>query len=297
MYPIRRLIPIILPKERYTDRFDQPSAFVDTNPSMFIRPDGGVTLLVRRVNYRKYADKTFSLGSFPSQSKYVVATGNVRDLSRWDWTPLRTEYGIPTYRTYWSGPEDIRFLSEREIIATIPECNPSGNPAIFRARLEGSVMNSVEPCYPNETEKNWMPFKDHESRTKVVYSVSPLRMKDVTTAEMTDYGEFPELTGYHGSTNGVPYMSDHRLFLIHVNRERSFHRWLLFHPSKKTVQVSDEFTFFQHSYIEFPVSLCEYAGKLYVSMGVNDEAAYILEIEVAPTFQEKLIGDIPILSG
>ena len=297
MYPIRRLIPIILPKERYTDRFGEPNALVDTNPSMFIRPDGGVTLLVRRVNYRKYADKTFSLGSFPSQSKYVVATGNVRDLSRWTLEPLLIEYGIPTYRTYWSGPEDIRFLSESEIIATIPECNPSGNPAIFRARLEGSVMHSVEPCYPNETEKNWMPFTDHNSATKVIYSVSPFRMKDVATAEIINCGELPELAGYHGSTNGVPYMGDHRLFLIHVNRERSFHRWLLFHPSKKTVQVSDEFTFFQHSYIEFPVSLCEYAGKLYVSMGVNDEAAYILEIDVAPRFQEKLIGDIAILNG
>ena len=122
-------------------------------------------------------------------------------------------------------------------------------------------------------------------------------LKDVVTTEIINCGELPELVGYHGSTNGVPYMGDHRLFLIHVNRERSFHRWLLFHPSKKTVQVSDEFTFFQHSYIEFPVSLCEYAGKLYVSMGVNDEAAYILEIEATPRFQEKLIGDIPILNG
>lgn len=289
MYPIRQRFPIVLPKERYTDRFGEPSAFVDTNPSMYIHRDGAVTLLVRRVNYRKYADKTFSLGSFPSQSKYVVAKGNVGDLSRWTFEPMLIEYGVPTYRTYWVGPEDIRFLSENTVIATIPECNPSGNPAIFRARLDGSVMNSVKPCYPNTTEKNWMPYTDHESTTKVLYSVSPLRMKDVTAAEIINCGEFAELAGYHGSTNGVSYKGDHRLFLIHVNRERSYHRWLLFHPSKKTVQVSDEFVFFQHSYIEFPVSLCEYGGKLYVSMGINDEAAYILELD-APTFPQKLTG-------
>ena len=45
------------------------------------------------------------------------------------------------------------------------------------------------------------------------------------------------------------------------------------------------------------MSLCEYAGKLYVSMGVNDEAAYILEIDVAPRFQEKLMVDVAILNG
>lgn len=291
MYPIKRIVPLIFPKERYTDRFGEPNAFVDTNPSMFIRTDGEVTLLVRRVNYRKYADKTFSLGSFPSQSKYVVAKGNVGDLSRWTSEPMLIEYGIPTYRSYWVGPEDIRFLSENTVIATIPECNPSGNPAIFRARLDGSVMNSVKQCYPNTTEKNWMPYTDHESTTKVLYSVSPLRMKDVEAAEMTECGEFAELTGYHGSTNGVSYKGDHRLFLVHVNRERSYHRWLLFHPSKKTVQVSDEFVFFQQSYIEFPVSLCEHGGKLYVSMGVNDEAAYILEVD-APIFPQKLTGNV-----
>ena len=291
MYPIRQRFPIVLPKERYRDRFGEPSAFLDTNPSMYIHKDGTVTLLVRRVNYRKYADKTFSLGSFPSQSKYVIAKGNVGDLSRWTFEPMLIEYGVPTYRSYWVGPEDIRFLSENTVIATIPECNPSGNPAIFRARLDGSVMNSVKPCYPNTTEKNWMPYTDHDSTTKVLYSVSPLRMKDVEAAEIINCGEFAELAGYHGSTNGVSYKGDHRLFLIHVNRERSYHRWLLFHPSKKTVQVSDEFVFFQHYYIEFPVSLCEYAGKLYVSMGVNDEAAYILELD-APTFPQKLTGAV-----
>jgi hypothetical protein len=107
----------------------------------------------------------------------------------------------------------------------------------------------------------------------------------------------PELEGYHGSTNGIVYMGDYRLFLVHVNRERTYHRWLLFHPSKKTVEVSDEFVFFQHSYIEFPLSLCDHGETLYVSLGVNDEAGYILEIDVWPTFQEKLIRDVAILTG
>lgn len=294
MYPIKRIVPLIFPKQQYKDRFGEPNAFVDMNPSMFIRPDGKVTLLVRRVNYRKYADKQFSLGSYPSQSKYLVATGNVADLTRWHIEPLRIHYGTMTYPTYWSGPEDIRFITENQVLATIPECNPSGQPAMFEASLEGSQMHSVRPCHPRETEKNWMPYTEN----RVVYSLSPFRVKGILEPELeTVECNLPELEGYHGSTNGVPYRGDHRLFLVHINRERTYHRWLLFDPSKKTVQVSDEFVFFQHSYIEFPLSLCEHGGKLYVSLGVNDEAAYILEIDVPPTFQEKLIGDVAILNG
>lgn len=298
MYPVRRIVPLVFPKQQYKDRFGEPNAFVDMNPSMFIRPDGEVLLLVRRVNYRKYADKQFSLGSYPSQSKYLVATGNIADLTRWHTEPLRIQYGTMTYPTYWSGPEDIRFTRENQVLATIPECNPSGQPAIFQASLEGSVMHSVKSCHPREMEKNWMPYTDSLGQQRVVYSLFPFRTKGILEPELeTVECNLPELEGYHGSTNGIVYMGDYRLFLIHINRERTYHRWLLFHPSKKTVQVSDEFVFFQHSYIEFPLSLCDHGEKLYVSLGVNDEAAYILEIDVAPTFQEKLIRDIPILSG
>ena len=298
MYPVKRVVPLVFPKHQYKDRFGEPNAFVDMNPSMFIRPDGQLTVLVRRVNYRKYADKQFSLASYPSQSKYLVATGSVTDLTRWHLEPLRVHYGMMTYPTYWSGPEDIRFVAENQVIATIPECNPTGNPAIFQGRLEGAVMNSVEPCYPNDIEKNWMPYTDSMGQQRVIYSLSPLCIKHIRTPE-TERVEcnLPELKGYHGSTNGIVYMGDYRLFLVHVNRERTYHRWLLFHPSKKTVEVSDEFVFFQHSYIEFPLSLCDHGEKLYVSLGVNDEAGYILEIDVWPTFQENLIKDVAILTG
>jgi hypothetical protein len=293
-HPVRRVVPLILPKEQYRDRFGEPAAFVDMNPSMYIRRDGQVIVLVRRVNYRKYADKQFSLGSYPSESKYMSARGNMDDLTHWNIEPLRIDYGLATYPTYWKGPEDIRFISETRLIATIPECNPSGNPAIFQAVLDGSVLKSFEPCYPNETEKNWMPFMDEKGRLRVVYSVSPFRIKDIKENTVETLGvHLPELEGYHGSTNGIPYMDIYRLFLIHINRERSYNRWLLFHPGKKTVQFSNEFTFFQYSYIEFPVSLSTYKGSLYVSIGVNDEAAYILEVD-APVFPENLMETVRV---
>jgi hypothetical protein len=278
MYPILKVSPIILPKERFTDKYGEPNAFVDMNPSMHISKEGDVTLLVRRVNYRKYADGRFTLGRYPSESKYVVAKGAIADLSRLEVNPMRIEYGIPTYSALWKGPEDIRFVNEHDVIATIPECNPNGNPSIFKARFgDDYTLKNVENCFPNGTEKNWMPYEDAESM--VIYSVSPFRIKHLKADDIETLPiHIPGLEGYHGSTNGVAYMDDTRIFLIHVNRERTYHRWLLFDPSKKTAKASREFTFFQHSYIEFPVSLCKYGKSLYVSMGVNDEAAFVLEV-------------------
>jgi hypothetical protein len=37
--------------------------------------------------------------------------------------------------------------------------------------------------------------------------------------------------------------------------------------------------FFAHSYIEFPCSLCEYNDTLFVSLGLNDDKAFVLELE------------------
>ena len=283
MYPIRKISPIILPKERFSDKHGEPNAFVDMNPSMYISKEGDVTLLVRRVNYRKYADGHFTLGRYPSESKYVVAKGSIADLSHLEVHPMKVEYGLQIYRALWIGPEDIRFIDRNNVIVTIPECNPSGSPSVFKARLsDDNTLKNVELCFPNDREKNWMPYEDVDSM--VIYSLSPFRIKhlkgdDIETLPI----DLPELEGYHGSTNGIKYMGDFRLFLVHVNRERTYHRWLLFHPVKKTAKVSREFVFFQHSYIEFPVSLCEYGGNLHVSMGVNDEASFVLEV-AAPTF-------------
>ena len=277
-------MPIILPKDRFSDKYGEPCSFVDMNPSMYINSSGGVTLLVRRVNYRRYSDGRFSRSRFPSESKYVVAKGHIDDLNRLEVTPMEINYGIDTYDALWKGPEDIRFVNEYCIIATIPECSPSRNPNIFCGVVANFRLAHVEPCSPNLTEKNWMPYDDDFSGPKVIYSLSPFCIKSVKHDDREILPiDLDALTGYHGSTNGIRYQTEYRLFLVHVNRERTYHRWLLFHPGNKTAKVSDEFVFFQHSYIEFPVSLCEHGGSLYVSIGVNDEAAFVLEVG-SPTF-------------
>jgi hypothetical protein len=193
---------------------------------------------------------------------------------------LTVNWSIPSYPTYWLGIEDIRFCNESTILFACPEKNPSGNPCMFRGILEESSVHSIVRCEPSVVEKNWMPFT-YNTESSVIYTVSPFQIKSILTDTKTviSLPDTLELNGYHGSTNGIPYKDNSRLFLIHINKERTFHKWLLFYPETNQIQCSKPFVFFQYSYIEFPCSLCEYNGMLYVSLGVNDDKAYILTIE------------------
>ena len=246
------------------------------NPSLFIDADGNAKILVRRVDYQKFRDKQFILYNTSSHSSYLLLTGHMKDrIDSFRVEEIHIDFGMPSYPTYWYGLEDIRFMDETTILVTVPECNPSGQPRIYKATLQGSRIHSFVLCSPHQIEKNWMPFTDLEGNTKVIYSVHPLRIKDVETEAYEDWESHEDLKDYHGSTNGISYGSM-RLFLIHVNQERTHHRWLLLNLETRSIQYSKPFTFFRHSYIEFPLSLCEWNGKLWISMGVNDDRAFIV---------------------
>jgi hypothetical protein len=190
----------------------------------------------------------------------------------------------PSYPTYWLGMEDIRFCDSNTVLLTVPEKNPSsGNPCIFKGVMDGSTIHSIIKCEPSNVEKNWMPYIDTDTSKKVIYNVNPFQIKSIetNTLETISLNSTLEkdLENYHGSTNGIVYNTHWRLFLIHINKERTYHRWLIYNPTTKEVRVSNPFVFFQYSYIEFPCSLCEYQGVYYISLGVNDDKAYILTVE------------------
>ena len=205
--------------------------------------------------------------------------GHVTDIQNPDNFTIRkllVSSTINKYPTYWTGLEDIRFVTEHVVIVTVPEFNPRGNPSIFRATIDGDTIHSFVPCFPNNIEKNWMPLSPDE----VIYSVYPLVIKHIVDDQkrtlVTSSDTTKLLEGYHGSTNGIPY-NDSTLFLTHINKERSYHRWILVNFNTNEVSVSDEFVFFKYAYIEFPCSLCVYNGRYFVSLGVNDCKAFIFE--------------------
>lgn len=280
IHHIVNITPIILPEVLFKDRFNNTNLYVDMNPSIHISESGNVKILVRRVNYRKFYNRDFILYEHKSNSIYALLTGTLDDkpinLEGFSVSTLENLYSIPTYPTYWTGIEDIRFIDGSTILTTIPECNPSGQPAIFRATLDNKV-HSHTICSPSTIEKNWMPYIDHTGTPKVIYSLFPLTIKSIDTDDRQVLAHIPALEGYHGSTNGIVYKKC-RLFLIHINKTRTYHRWLLFNPSTQAIKVSEPFTFFKYSHIEFTCSLASFKERIFVSIGVNDSSAFILEL-------------------
>jgi hypothetical protein len=285
IFPTIAVTPIYLPQRQFRDSYGNPNAYIPMNPSMHITPEGEVTLLIRSVNYRKYKDKQFTLYEKPwSTSSYTILRGQMTANRPFQYDGFKQdelvlEYNQPTYSSYWKGMEDIRFIKNDQVLVTIPEFNPGGNPSIFMATIDSNRISFCIPCEPSITEKNWMPYD--EENPMVIYSVEPFLIKEILDPEFTTVDTNLSLKGYHGSTNGIPFKDGFQLFLIHTSRDISYHRWLLFHPDTHATRVSSEFIFFRNTYIEFPCSLCQWDGRIFLSLGVNDDSAFIVEVTVA----------------
>jgi hypothetical protein len=284
LFPKKQVYPVIVPQICFNDKYNNTNSFVEMNPSLYISDTGEIIILVRCVNYRKFFDKQFTMYEHHSYSHYYILRGQIQhgeqlDIENYSINRLGHEYFRPTYPSYWKGLEDVRFINEKQIIAIVPECNPGGNPSLFCATLDGSLLHSFVECKPNKLEKNWMPFDTN----KVIYSLDPFIVKDVlednkTEICLTDETKL-QLKGYHGSTNGVKYDNNYTLFLIHINRDKVYHKWLLFNPNTHEIKLSSEFIFFNRAYIEFTCSLGMYNDRVFISVGVNDDKAYIIETD------------------
>lgn len=279
------IFPIIIPTHFYRDRFGNPNSFVEMNPSLYINSrDGSYTILVRTVNYLKYKNKSFQIYGDSSRSIYSIIRGmfenNKMNLDNCIVESLDIQYNIPTYHSLWYGVEDIRFIDENTVLACIPECNKS-SPCIFKGQIVNNILTSFVKCEPSVTEKNWMPYMDSDGCFKIVYSVSPFIIKSVVNddrEEMMICNEIKEeLEGWHGSSNGIDFFGE-TLFLIHKNKDRVVNRWLLLNSKGKFVTFSKEFVFFKDSYFEFVCSLAQYNNKIFVSLGINDNKAFIIEL-------------------
>ena len=283
IFPKKDIIPIIIPQLYFQDIYNNTNNYVEMNPSLFIEENGNVIILVRCVNYKKFNNKQFILYETNSNSVYYILKGNIKDrekldIENFEYKILEFEYNLPTYPTYWFGLEDIRFINSNTILVNVPELNEGGKPSIFKAELNENKITNFMPCKPNSnTEKNWMPYNDE----KVIYSLHPFMIKNI---EDDLIEEIPiseslkdKLKGYHGSTNGITINNDEKLFLIHINREKTYHRWLLLNIKTNDIELSEEFLFFKNTYIEFTCSLSMFKNRIFVSLGINDDKAFIIE--------------------
>ena len=310
IFPKKDIIPIFLPPICLIDKHNKYGSYHEMNPSLYISTDGNVTILIRCVNYEKTvfspqynklicpSGYISSLYENKSNSIYYILNGTLTendkfDIENYECNLLSVNYNLPTYNTYWTGIEDIRFFDSGKILTTVPELNRQGNPSIFTAELSGNIVSNFVSCVPDHMEKNWMPYLDKDNTFKVIYSVSPFVIKSIEEDNLIeiDIDEVlrEELEGYHGSTNGINGINginsinginntnkNKRLFLIHKGAKT--HRWLIFNIESNSIMVSKEFSFFSHTYIEFICSLSHFNDRYFISIGINDKKAFIIEI-------------------
>ena len=287
IFPKKDTIPLIIPQIFFKDKYNNLNSYIEMNPSMNIDENGNTIILVRCVNYKKYSLKDYTLYDEISNSVYYILEGKINndklDIENFDYKILNYNYNLPIFPTYWKGLEDIRFINKDTILVNIPELHEGGKPSIFKAEINNNIIQNFTACKPNKVaEKNWMPYLDNVTNiNKVIYSLNPFIIKSIENDEFEEIELSEELKkkleGYHGSTNGIEINKYERLFLIHINKEKTIHRWLLFHTHSKTIVVSEEFTFFKNSYIEFSCSLNKYKNRIFLTIGVNDNKAFIIE--------------------
>jgi len=286
------IIPIIIPSINFVDKYDNINSFIEMNPSIYINEKGYVTILVRCVNYQKFINKNFILLENKSKSIYYILKGNIYKnnklvLDDFICKNLEFNFNLPRFDSYWLGLEDIRFINENQILAIVPELNKGGNPSIFKAEIdnENNKVKNFEECFPNLLEKNWMPYEE-DGIEKVIYSLCPFKIKTIDKNDIEELNICnkisKKLEGYHGSTNGIYFEKNifERLFLIHINRDKTYHRWLLFNLKTHEINLSEEFVFFNHSYIEFTCSLVKWDERVFISLGVNDNKSFIIEVNI-----------------
>jgi hypothetical protein len=287
IFPKKDIIPIILPQICFKDKYNDTNNYYEMNPSIYIDENGDTIILVRCINYKKFFSKEFTLYEKKSNSIYYILKGKINNeeklnIEDFNIEILEFEYNLPIFETYWKGLEDIRFIDKNTILVNVPELNLNGVPSIYKADLNNNKITNFVACNPNDkTEKNWLPYFDENNENKVIYGLNPFLIKSIETShfeeiELTEILK-KKLEGYHGSTNGIEINKYERLFLVHINKEKTIHRWLLFDIISKNIIVSEEFLFFKNSYIEFNCSLSKYNDRFFISIGVNDDKAYIIE--------------------
>jgi hypothetical protein len=274
------IVPLICPQRTFVDRRQAPNAFCDMNPSLYVHENGMMTVLVRQVNYRKFVNRSFVVGQDASVSKYTLLRG--KDCNDMKAEDIVFDYGqFPRFDVCWKGMEDVRFVTDKKLLVTVPECNVFRNPCIFLAELDQNVIRLTTALQPSIQEKNWMPFL-HNQEMLVVYSVQPLVIKSLVADDRKQINLDPEfadaLKNYHGSTNGVPF-EEGLLFLVHKDDgSKTEHRWMFLQckPEFRITKLSRPFSFLQYSYIEFPCSLAWKQKELAVALGVNDDKAFLI---------------------
>jgi hypothetical protein len=304
-----KLAPLILPH-------DLTSGMGLMNPSIFIDDDGDILVNIRHVNYTLYhseGDQRFfsPWGPLsylhPEKDQRLVTTNYLcrldKDLNIINYTEV--DYSAFNVPPIWEfvGEEDCRITQwdgNYYLIGVRRDTTPNGQGRMEYSKIELDKTNwtakevqrvRIPPPIDINSycEKNWMPILDMPYHfvkwampTEVV-KANP----DVSECEQVLTKSTPSVPiDQRGGTNIVSwgeyyiaFTHEVKLWRNYLNQKDSIyrHRMIVWDKEFNFVGLTNSFAFLDTP-IEFCVGAAVRDGKLLLSFGVQDNAAFVLEI-------------------
>jgi hypothetical protein len=304
-----KLAPLILPH-------DLTSGMGLMNPSIFIDDDGDILVNIRHVNYTLYhseGDQRFfsPWGPLsylhPEKDQRLVTTNYLcrldKDLNIINYT--KVDYSALDVPPIWEfvGEEDCRITQwdgNYYLIGVRRDTTPNGQGRMEYSKIELDKTNWTAkevqrvrippPIDVNSyCEKNWMPLLDMPYHfvkwampTEVV-KANP----DKSECEQVLVKQTPSVPiDQRGGTNIVSwgeyyiaFTHEVKLWRNYLNQKDSIyrHRMIVWDKEFNFVGLSNSFAFLDTP-IEFCVGAAVRNGKLLLSFGVQDNAAFVLEV-------------------
>lgn len=154
-------------------------------------------------------------------------------------------------------------------------------------RDQYEVSHYVRCVFPNmkDIEKNWLPFV-HENTLYFIYHSQPFTIlkPNVLTGECQVYSQQQpigyDFSNFRGSAQPIPYENGY-LYVIHevsfVNWRTYYHRLVQFNKNFEITKISRPFTF-EHSGVEFCISLTQKNQDFYFGTGIEDAKANMYKL-------------------
>jgi hypothetical protein len=261
--------------------------YLPCNPSIAKDESGGLSCLVRTVNYELGEEDGiwFRDDLAPNTRNYLISLG--QDLSQqsaeWVNDLMVRSTRIPAR----DGLEDARLFWWRGgwwFTATALHHGPRVRGTMALCKLGGAHIDHLEFLHsPNsrEMEKNWMPLVEG-SKLSIVYGHHPVESYEIHPVRRRIWiGGFPPLTGWSGGSQLIPYDGAY-LGVIHQRRKRKnrvyyAHRLVKYNSNLEPFHAGREF-FFRGEQVEFCPGLVEHDGKLVLSFGVKDREAWLVSL-------------------
>jgi hypothetical protein len=284
------------------------------NPSMFIDEDGVIKVNLRHVNYTFYHSEAKLFQHQWGPLTYIHPENDMH-LRTWNWyceldndlnVTRFTKVDTSTFDTYepqWDfvGLEDARIFRWDKKLYLSGVRRDTTKIGQGRMELSEIIVDKdtvkevsrvrIEPPKESYCEKNWMPVMDMPfhyvkwSNPTEVVKVDPVTGV-AETAFLTE--RVPLNADFRGGSQLVRFrgyylavVHEVNLFKSEVGRKDGVyrHRFLMWDDKFNLVKYSRDFAFMD-AHVEFAVGMVEQGSDMLISFGFQDNAAYILRIDL-----------------